>query len=227
MLSESARKLIEASNATMAQGGHPAEAASRLGREEADRRAKTRRAGRAAREAGEAAEAMALRALDAYESQGTGRGEKFPTPYAFLSKPTKGGTFKGQLLGGAGADLVGLAAGGRYFRIEVKHTNQRSIRFDRVSEERQAPQLDGVLALGGLAAVLASLPSGWWLVPWSAWRSGRERFGRSSLGPEQMSEIAHSCEVRALHKSNGAPVFEKGRPVLWVDWMPGLLKMLN
>ena len=121
---------------------------------------------------------------DYYRSTGRADIEKTPEPMKPIQQ-LGNGRFVAVYTKAAQTDFKGTLAGGRSIVFEAKHTDTGEMAASRV-EEHQAERLERAYKLGAVAFVLCSFgPLDIFRVPWSLWRTMKEKFGHKYITPRE------------------------------------------
>lgn len=104
---------------------------------------------------------------------------KTPEPMRPVSQPNKTGQFRAVYTKKAEPDFKGVMLGGRAVMFEAKSTGTGRLNKDRVLPE-QAKKLDSYEALGAHCFIVATFDGlRMYRIPWTVWRSMKQRYGRS------------------------------------------------
>lgn len=122
----------------------------------------------------------------------TGRADisKTPEPMRPVSQPNKTGQFRAVYTKKAEPDFKGVMLGGRAVMFEAKSTGTGRLNKDRVLPE-QAKKLDSYEALGAHCFIVATFDGlRMYRIPWTVWRSMKQRYGRSYVTEPDLKEYA-------------------------------------
>ena len=149
--------------------------------------------GKVNRQQGLAFENMIDAACDYYRMHGEAHIEKTPEPMRVIGViDRKKGIFKAVFQKAAQPDYKGTVMGGRAIVFEAKHTETDRIMQDAVTDE-QRDALNMHEAMGAECFVLVYLEYKYYRVPWTVWKTMRERFGHKYMKSADMVgyEILH------------------------------------
>ena len=122
----------------------------------------------------------------------TGRADisKTPEPMKPVSQPNKSGQFRAVYTKKAEPDFKGVMLGGRAVMFEAKSTGTGRLNKDRVLPE-QVKKLDSYTALGAHCFIVATFDGlRMYRIPWTVWRSMKQRYGRSYVTEPDLKEYA-------------------------------------
>lgn len=115
---------------------------------------------------------------------------KTPEPMRPVSQPNKTGQFRAVYTKKAEPDFKGVMLGGRAVMFEAKSTGTGRLNKDRVLPE-QAEKLDSYEALGAHCFIVATFDGlRMYRIPWTVWRSMKQRYGRSYVTEPDLKEYA-------------------------------------
>ena len=115
---------------------------------------------------------------------------KTPEPMRPVSQPNKTGQFRAVYTKKAEPDFKGVMLGGRAVMFEAKSTGTGRLNKDRVLPE-QAKKLDSYEALGAHCFIVATFDGlRMYRIPWTVWRSMKQRYGRSYVTEPDLKEYA-------------------------------------
>ena len=115
---------------------------------------------------------------------------KTPEPMRPVSQPNKTGQFRAVYTKKAEPDFKGVMLGGRAVMFEAKSTGTGRLNKDRVLPE-QAKKLDSYEALGAHCFIVATFDGlRMYRIPWTVWRSMKQRYGRSYVTESDLKEYA-------------------------------------
>lgn len=115
---------------------------------------------------------------------------KTPEPMRPVSQPSKTGQFRAVYTKKAEPDFKGVMTGGRSVMFEAKSTGTGRLNKDRVTPE-QAAKLDSYEALGSHCFIIATFDGmRVYRIPWTVWRSMKQRYGRSYVTEPDLKEYA-------------------------------------
>lgn len=115
---------------------------------------------------------------------------KTPEPMRPVSQPNKTGQFRAVYTKKAEPDFKGVMLGGRAVMFEAKSTGTGRLNKDRVLPE-QAKKLDSYEALGAHCFIFATFDGlRMYRIPWTVWRSMKQRYGRSYVTEPDLKEYA-------------------------------------
>lgn len=107
-----------------------------------------------------------------------------------VSQPNKTGQFRAVYTKKAEPDFKGVMLGGRAVMFEAKSTGTGRLNKDRVLPE-QAKKLDSYEALGAHCFIVATFDGlRMYRIPWTVWRSMKQRYGRSYVTEPDLKEYA-------------------------------------
>lgn len=113
---------------------------------------------------------------------------KTPEPMRPVSQPNKTGQFRAVYTKKAEPDFKGVMLGGRAVMFEAKSTGTGRLNKDRVLPE-QAKKLDSYEALGAHCFIVATFDGlRMYRIPWTVWRSMKQRYGRSYVTESDLKE---------------------------------------
>lgn len=122
----------------------------------------------------------------------TGRADisKTPEPMKPVSQPNKSGQFRAVYTKKAEPDFKGVMLGGRAVMFEAKSTGTGRLNKDRVLPE-QVKKLDSYTALGAHCFIVATFDGlRVYRIPWTVWRSMKQRYGRNYVTEADIKEYA-------------------------------------
>ena len=122
----------------------------------------------------------------------TGRADisKTPEPMKPVSQPNKSGQFSAVYTKKAEPDFKGVMLGGRAVMFEAKSTGTGRLNKDRVLPE-QVKKLDSYTALGAHCFIVATFDGlRVYRIPWTVWRSMKQRYGRNYVTEADIKEYA-------------------------------------
>ena len=122
----------------------------------------------------------------------TGRADisKTPEPMKPVSQPNKSGQFRAVYTKKAEPDFKGVILGGRAVMFEAKSTGTGRLSKDRVLPE-QVKKLDSYTALGAHCFIVATFDGlRVYRIPWTVWRSMKQRYGRNYVTEADIKEYA-------------------------------------
>ena len=115
---------------------------------------------------------------------------KTPEPMRPVSQPNKTGQFRAVYTKKAEPDFKGVMTGGRSVMFEAKSTGTGRLNKDRVTPE-QAAKLDSYEALGSHCFIVATFDGmRVYRIPWTVWRSMKQRYGRNYVTEPDLKEYA-------------------------------------
>ena len=122
----------------------------------------------------------------------TGRADisKTPEPMKPVSQPNKSGQFRAVYTKKAEPDFKGVMLGGRAVMFEAKSTGTGRLNKDRVLPE-QVKKLDSYTTLGAHCFIVATFDGlRVYRIPWTVWRSMKQRYGRNYVTEADIKEYA-------------------------------------
>lgn len=115
---------------------------------------------------------------------------KTPEPMRPVSQPNKAGQFRAVYTKKAEPDFKGVMLDGRAVMFEAKSTGTGRLNKDRVLPE-QVKKLDSYTALGAHCFIVATFDGmRVYRIPWTVWRSMKQRYGRSYVTEPDLKEYA-------------------------------------
>jgi recombination protein U len=115
---------------------------------------------------------------------------KTPEPMKPVSQPNKSGQFRAVYTKKAEPDFKGVMLGGRAVMFEAKSTGTGRLNKDRVLPE-QVKKLDSYTALGAHCFIVATFDGlRVYRIPWTVWRSMKQRYGRNYVTEADIKEYA-------------------------------------
>lgn len=155
-----------------------------LGNEESNRA--HRAAGLAAHRNGETFEQIINIACSRARALKKAKISKTPEPMHVICKARRPGRFEAYFEKQAQPDYQGTLAGGRSIVFEAKHTTEKSIRQDRLTEE-QMHDLQAHMDMGAVCFVLISFNNEhFYAVPFNYWMNMPQIYGKVSVNERDL-----------------------------------------
>ena len=115
-----------------------------------------------------------------------------------VSQPNKSGQFRAVYTKKAEPDFKGVMLGGRAVMFEAKSTGTGRLNKDRVLPE-QVKKLDSYTALGAHCFIVATFDGlRVYRIPWTVWRSMKQRYGRNYVTEADIKEYAGPSSIHRL-----------------------------
>lgn len=124
-----------------------------------------------------------------YKIKGIAQVIKTPEPFRVLKKDHARCRAMVQFTAHAQPDFIGCLAGGRMIAFEAKYTATDRMKQDAVTPT-QADALDNYQKLGGHVGVCCGIQGGYFMVPWSVWKTMKENFGRKYATAQDLKQYS-------------------------------------
>lgn len=122
-----------------------------------------------------------------YKARGLAQIIKTPEPFRVITKDRKSSRAVVWFTEHAQPDFIGCLSAGKFMAFEAKYTTTDRIKQDVVTPT-QAEALETYRKLGGWTGVCCGIQDRYFMVPWSTWKTMKQKFGRKYATQEDLND---------------------------------------